>query len=123
MFRGDKLRDEIVLAMSEPPDESDQETELDLAFDDEDELTLPKELQFRPSFQKRSRGTVQHATYEWNQHKTSYSDGHYTLAIAAFKRWQRNVSNIPLAVVVRLEDLGRSVPIYSEVRTAIEVEV
>jgi hypothetical protein len=123
MFRGDKSRDEIILAMSEPVDESDQETELDTIVSDEEETMVPKELPFRPSFLKRSRGTVQHAAYEWNQHQIVYSDGHYTLAIAAYKRWTRNVSNMPLAVVVRLEDVGRTVPIYSEVRAAVEVEV
>ena len=83
MFRGDKSRDEIIDAMSEGVDESDEETEDDLLLEDEDEATLPKELPFRPSYQKRSRGTVQHAAYEWSQHKSLYSDGHYTLAIAA----------------------------------------
>lgn len=123
MFRGDKSRDEIVEAMSEPVDESDEVTFDDLFTDDEVELTIPKELPFKPSFLKRSRGTVQHACYDWNQHKKAYSDGHYTLAIAAHKRWSRKVKDIPIAVVVRLEDLGRNVPIYAHVRTSIEVQV
>lgn len=122
MFRGDKSRDEIVDAMSEQIDESDIDSDDDDGFEVNDEAALPKELPFQPSVQKRSRGTVQHATYEWGQHKSSYSDGHYTLAIAAYKRWQRSVGNIPIAVVVRLEDLGRKVPIYSAVRIAVQVE-
>ena len=122
MFRGDKSRDEIVEAMSEPIDESN-EAALDDVFSDGEDVTLPKELPFKPSVTKRSRGTVQHASYKWNQHKKTYSDGHYTLAIASHKRWTRKVENIPVAVVVRLEDLGRNVPIYARVRTSIEVEV
>lgn len=84
-------------------------------------MPLPKELKFKPTFRKRSRGSVQHASYQWSQHKKEYSDGHYTLAVAAYKRWQRKVENDPFAVVVRLEDLGRNVPIYVPVRTRIEV--
>ena len=123
MFRGDKSRDEIVEAMAEPIDESDEETLDDLLMIDEDEVTLPMELPFKPSFLKRSRGTVQHAVYEWSQHRKEYSDGQYTLAIAAYKRWTRKVENIPIAVVVRLEDLGRKIPIYVQVRNSIEVEI
>lgn len=122
MFRGDKSRDEIIEAMSEPSDESDEETFEDLFPIDGDDATLPKELPFAPAFQQRSRGTVQHACYEWNQHKKEYSDRHYTLAIAVYKRWARKVGNVPIAVVVRLEDLGRQVPIYAHVRNSIEVE-
>jgi hypothetical protein len=91
-------------------------------LEDTEETSLPKELAFVPSFQKRSRGTMQHASYEWTQHKAAYSDGHYVLAIASYKRWQRKVKRIPISVVVRLEDLGRKIPIYSHVRVAVEVE-
>lgn len=123
MFRGDKKRDEIVDAMSESTDESDEETLADLLLVDEEEALLPKELSFHPSVIKRSRGTIQHAVFEWGKHQRQYSDRHYTLAIAAYKRWQRKVSPIPFAVVVRLEDLGRRVEIYSRVRIGLEVEV
>jgi hypothetical protein len=123
MFRGDKSRDEIVDAMSEPVDESDEQTFADLFMEDGDDTTLPKELPFKPTFQKRSRGTMQHAAYEWSQHRKEYSDGHYTLAIAAYKRWTKKVKNVPIAVVVRLEDLGRRIPIYAHVQTSIEVEI
>lgn len=121
MFRGDKSRDEIIDAMSESADEAD-EPSIDELFEEEvaEEITLPSELKFRPGIIKRSRGTVQHATYEWTQHREEYSEGHYTLAIAALKRWGGN--DVPIAVVVRLEDLGRAVPIFARVRTSVEVE-
>jgi hypothetical protein len=122
MFRGDKSRNEIVGAMSEPQDESDQETAAELEVDVED-VTLPNELPFKPSLTRRSRGTIQHGSYTWSRHQRNFSDGHYTLAIAAYKRWQRSVENIPLGIVVRLEDLGRKVPIYAEVRNVVEVEI
>jgi hypothetical protein len=123
MFRGDKNRDEIVDAMSESVEESDEETLADLLLAEEDEVPLPEELPFQPSVTKRSRGTVQHAVFEWDKHQRRYSDGHYTLAIAAYKRWQRKVDPIPFAVVVRLEDLGRRVEIYNRVRVGLEVQV
>lgn len=122
MFRGDKDRDEIVETMSEPVDESDEVTLEEMFLDDQEETTRPNELKFRPTFRQRSRGSVQHASYQWSQHKKEYSDGHYTLAVAAYKRWQRKVENVRYAVVVRLEDLGRNVPIYVPVRTRIEVQ-
>lgn len=126
MFRGDKSRDEIVAAMSESVSVSDEDLEPDENGEgegDDDERTLPKELKFYPNLTKRSRGTVQHAVHEWTHHKREYSDGNYTLAIACYKRWSRNVQKVPIAVVVRLEELGRTIPIYVQVRTAIEVEV
>lgn len=122
MFRGDKSRDEIIEAMSDNVEESDEETGGELDLEEGSDAVLPNELAFRPTFTKRSRGTVQHATYTWKQHREEYSDGHYTLAVACFKRWQRNVAPVPIAVVVRLEDLGRSVAIYDEVRAVVEVE-
>lgn len=125
MFRGDKSRDEIIDAMAESIDESDLEAPSDTKdrSDDDNELPpLPKELLFRPGVTQRSRGTVQHASYEWSQHRREFSDGHYTLAVAAHKRWARQVMNIPIAIVIRLEDLGREIPIYNDVRIEIEVE-
>lgn len=125
MFRGDKSRDEIVDAMSEPSDESDVLTQRELFVDEEnetDDTVLPKELAFKPGFIQRSRGTVQQASFTWTQHRKEFSDGHYTLAIAAHKRWQKRVKDIPIAVVVRLEDLGRQVAIYNDVKTSIDVQ-
>ena len=123
MFRGDKSRDEIVDAMSEPVDVSEEESLEDLLLSDDDDSTIPKELKFRPTFSKRSRGSIQHATYEWGQHRKEYSGSHYTLAVAAYKRWARKVENVPVAIVVRLEDLGRQVPIYGRVEASVmEVE-
>ena len=123
MFRGDKSRDEIVEAMSESVEESDGETLADLLLPDEEETPRPKELDFRPSYKVRSRGTVQHAVFQWGRHQRVYSVGHYTLAIAAYKRWQCKVEPIPFAVVVRLEDLGWRVEIYNRIRIGLEVEV
>ncbi|WP_075096718.1 S8 family peptidase [Planctomyces sp. SH-PL14] len=124
MFRGDKSRDEIVAAMSESVSVSDEDLEPEEDKEgEEDDRTLPKELKFYPNLTKRSRGTVQHASHEWTHHKREYSDGNYTLAIACYKRWTRNVQKVPIAVVVRLEELGRTIPIYIHVRNAIEVEV
>ncbi len=123
MYRGDKSRDDIIDAMSEPTDESDVITTSDLFASDDEEPSQPKELPFKPSVSRRSRGTVQHATYHWSRHQQEYSDGSYVLAVAAYKRWSRKVAPIPIAVVVRLEDLGRKTPIYAEVQAQVEVRV
>lgn len=122
MFRGDIDRDSIRNALSAPDDESDLAV-IDENAESEDDENAPGELQFTPAFTRRSKGTVQHATFEWKSHKEHYSAGHYTLAVVAYKRWQRNVKNIPLAIVVRLEETGRAIEIYSKVRSKIEVEV
>ncbi len=56
---------------------------LDEDAESEDEESAPGELQFTPTFTRRSKGTVQHATFEWKSHKEHYSSGHYTLAVVA----------------------------------------
>jgi hypothetical protein len=71
----------------------------------------------------RSRGTVQHDVFEWTDHQESFSDGSYTLAVASFEKWGRsNPPSLPFAVVVRLEDLSRTVLVYSEVQNMVSVE-
>jgi subtilase family protein len=118
MFRGNVDRDSVVAAMSEAVSESDEELP-----DDEEQAgadaELPSELAFRLKVNRRSRGTVQHDWHEWTQHKTEYSDGQYTLAIAAYKRWNRAVQPVPVAVVIRIEDLGRAVPVYARVQAVL----
>lgn len=116
MFRGNIDRDAVVAAMSKAVAESDEELP---ESDDDSDGELPSELAFRLKINRRSRGTVQHDWCEWLQHKAEYSDGQYTLAVVAYKRWIRDVKPMPLAVVIRLEDLGRTVPIYSHVQTAV----
>ncbi|NQU23507.1 MAG: S8 family peptidase [Candidatus Nealsonbacteria bacterium] len=105
MFRGDVDREEIITAMSrdEETDETDEEVE------------LPNELKFEHKRTLRSRGTVQHDVLEWTQHREEFSKQPYTLAIAAYKRWQRKVDDVPYAVVVRVEDLGHTANVYAEI--------
>jgi hypothetical protein len=123
LFRGDTSRDEIIEAMTAQADESDEELPGDIEnFADED-ATSVKELAFVPSFIKRSRGTIQHACFDWTRHQEAFSDNHYMLAVLADKRWSRKVSDTPLAVVARLEDLGREVAAYSRIRDIlVEIE-
>ena len=106
MFRGDVDREEIITAMSrdEETDEADEEVE------------LPNELKFEHKITRRSRGTVQHDVFEWTQHRDEFSGKPYTLAIAAYKRWQRKVDDVPYAVVVRVEDLGQAANVYAEIK-------
>jgi hypothetical protein len=74
MFRGDMDRATVVAAMSRNAEsDSDQE--------------LPSEVQFDHQVIRRSRGTVQHDSLEWTKHHESFSQIHYTLALASHKRW------------------------------------
>jgi hypothetical protein len=112
MFRGDVDRDAVVDGMSRADD--------DLSDDDENNA-LPSELQFSHRVTRRSRGAVQHDWCEWTQHREAYSDNHYTLAIAAYSRWQRNTASVPFGIVMRVEDLGATVPIYTPIAAMIDV--
>ncbi len=112
MFRGNIDRNAVVEAMSSSSEEEGED-----ALD----VDLPNEVQFEHRITLRSRGTVQHDWHDWTQHRVEYSDNHYTLAIANHKRWGRAVKPIPFAVVIRIEDLGATVPIYTEIANAIDV--
>jgi hypothetical protein len=106
VFRGDVPRDEVIHVMSiEDPD------------NDTGVQERPNELSFTLGVNRRSRGTIQHDALTWT-HNEQFSQGHYTLAIAAYKRW--STKPVPFAVVVRLEDIGKSVDVYDEVRVAVE---
>jgi hypothetical protein len=118
MFRGDVDRDEIVSAMSQEVTQSDEERPEESEAEDE-AAELPSEVRFDLGVTRRSRGTVQHDRHEWRQHQSEYSDNHYTLAVAAYKRWQRKAEPSPIAIVVRLEEQGRSVPVYALQQQAI----
>ncbi len=109
MFRGDISRDDITAAMSK----SDEENS--------DQPDLPNEMLFGPAtYQQRSRGTVQHASFEWSTHRASFSENHYTLAITAYERWVRtNPEPVPYAVVVRLEEESQSTQVYTAVQNAL----
>jgi len=111
MFRGDVDREEIMTAMSR-----DEETENGETDDADEEVESPKELKFEQKITRRSRGTVQHDVFEWTQHRDEFSGKPYTLAVAAYKRWQRRVDDVPYAVVVRVEDLGRAANVYAEIK-------
>lgn len=106
MFRGDVPRDEVIHVMSvEDPD------------NDTGVQERPNELHFALGVNRRSRGTIQHDAMTWT-HSEQFSQGHYTLAIAAYKRW--STKPVPFAVVVRLEDIGKTVDVYQEVQAAVE---
>jgi hypothetical protein len=108
MFRGDVDKEDIIKSMSVEGDEDDEETAENM-----------KELKFFPSMTLRSRGTVQHGVCEWKQHKSEYSQNCYTLAIAAYKKWNDQPVPVPYAVVVRLEDTTQTAQVYAEVQNII----
>jgi len=126
MFRGDVPREQVLTGMSRT-DDADLQVAVDSASsmpisEDTEEEDGPKELQFSLGVTLRSRGTVQHDKCEWTVHKSDYSAGPYTLAVAAYERWGRTKPNpIPFAVVVRLEEETRSAEVYASVRASLEV--
>jgi len=119
LFRGDISRGAIVDAISKEEAEHDDTTE---------PAPKPNELAGELGFMRRSRGCVQHDIVVWQRHLPIHSSGPFTLAVATHKRWARKVQPVPFAVVLRLEDTGRTTPIYTEVkeilaRIATEVRV
>jgi len=124
VFRGDGSRDAVVAAMSANEDENDTQDESDAEEIDQGEEL--KELKFELGITKRSRGSIQHDVAEWSVHKAEFSTHNYTLALTAFEKWGRtNLSPVPFAVVVRLEDTSQTVNIFTEVDNAfvaIEIE-
>lgn len=106
MFRGNVDQEEVIKYMFVEEEENDEETGEN-----------PKELKFEPGITLRSRGTVQHGICEWKQHKPEYSQNCYTLAIAAYEKWNReNPDPVSYAVVVRLEDTTQTADVYVEVQ-------
>lgn len=117
MFRGDVDRDEILEAMSKSDEGASNEDQPEEAGES------PKELQFEHKVTLRSRGAVQHDWLEWRTHKEEYSQSHYTLAISASKRWSRTPQPTRFAVVIRIEELGGTVPIYTQIANELDVLV
>lgn len=131
MFRGNVSRDDIINTMSLEENEEIDNDEIiaSIPVEDEDEdeetttATKPKELEnFKLGINRRSRGTVQHDVYEWSLHREEYSSNCYTLAVAAYGKWNKKDAD-PLAIVIRIEDTTGTVPVYTEVRTLLEIEV
>jgi len=82
--------------------------------------TDDKEItKFHFKLSERSKGCIQHDYYDWKIHKREYIDNHYTLAVAAYQKWQRKQEPVPLAVVVRIEDESRSAYIYTAIQSEI----
>lgn len=115
MFRGDVDREQILDAMSKDEDR---------ATDDEDETGgSVKDMVFEHKVTLRSRGAVQHDWFDWQTHKKEFSENNYVLAISANKRWGRSPQPTKFAVVIRIEDLGGTVPIYTEIATQVDALV
>jgi hypothetical protein len=123
LFRGDIPRDAVLSAMSLQELERNNQEDAE-EIEENSRTALPKDMiGDLTGLTLRSRGTVQHDVFEWTDHQESFSDGSYTLAVASFEKWGRsNPPSLPFAVVVRLEDLSRTVLVYSEVQNMVRVE-
>jgi Subtilase family len=117
LYRGDVKAEDVVKAMSFEEESEKKKQDPGSAAEDDKDAKGPNDMKGEIGINLRSRGTVQHDIFEWTTHKESYSECSYTLAIAAFERWNRTTTAapVPFAVVVRLEDLTRSAEVYAEV--------
>lgn len=109
LFRGDVHRRDVVRQMSRNEDD-----------DLNDDVKIKDIKDFFPGVQLRSRGTVQHAVYEWQKPQTEDLSDVWTLAVAAYKRWEREIEPIPFAVVVRIESPDRKLPVYVPVQQVLQ---
>jgi hypothetical protein len=113
MFRGDINEAAVVNAMSVEDETDDSYRE-----------KLEQELPCYPGINLRSRGTVQHASFEWDAHSVSHSQHDYTLALSTFERWGSSTQEeIPYGVVVRLEDLTQSVQVNALIQARLQARV
>jgi hypothetical protein len=122
MFRGDIDRERILEQMSGSEETADSDQDV-TAEDPDTEPDGASDLMFEHKVTRRSRGSVQHDWLDWKQHKAEFSESHYTLAITATTRWGRNPQPTKFAVVVRIEDLGGTIPVYAEVAAQLDVLV
>lgn len=123
LFRGDAPEEEIIEILASSEEANDEENESEEGLDDElddssSSLAGSKELKCHLyGLRTRSKGTIQHDVFEWTNHRESYSDNDYLLAVSLYKRW--STLPVPFAVVVRLEETSWSTPIYSKVKARI----
>ncbi len=127
LFRGDIDKATVVSQMSRPDEESDggldnfEETETTGRAHQRERLDLSDSAH---GITKRSRGTLQHDLFRWDDHREDFSRNHYTLAVTSFEKWQRTRPKpVRYAVVVRLEEHSRQVPIYDTIAVALEPQI
>jgi hypothetical protein len=103
VFRGDTSKDDVMAVMSSEVDNDDA-----------------RELRAVHGIQRRSKGCIQHDLFVWLDHHVEYSAYNYTLAVTSFERWNRaNPAPVKFAVVARLEERSRTVPIYNWIEAQI----
>jgi hypothetical protein len=127
LFRGDVDKAMVVNQMSRPDDDANEE----LDDDDKAEISVKGQRRERLDLSNsangitaRSRGSVQHDYFRWDDHREEYSQNHYTLAITSFEKWQRRQPGpVRYAVVVRIEEHSRQVPIYDAIALVLEPAV
>jgi hypothetical protein len=57
------------------------------------------------------------------KHHENFSQNHDTLALASHKHWSRDLKPVPFSLVLRIEDTGAQVPIYTAINNEIDVLV
>ena len=115
VFRGDQSFDDIQALLQRDEDEVNAPA---------DKNVQPNELDGLIGISRRSAGTLQRDTFEWSDHKETYSDNDYVIAVSLTPAsWMRD-SAVPFAVVVRIEDTtGRYQDLYARIRARVQARV
>jgi subtilisin family serine protease len=107
-------------------DRSYQDIEASLQLDDGEENLASKvtadDMVGEPGITARSSGTLQRATFAWQDHDPAYSADDYTLAISLFgASWIKPGVLVPMAVTTRIEDrTSRFQELYSRVKARVQ---
>lgn len=98
VFRGDTDPNEIEAAMGR-----EEDGENDVKDGKED-------LRGHHGLIRRSRGTLQHDIFEWPVHNAQWSKHPYLIAISTSRaKWGKKDFDIPISLVVRIEDTTHSI--------------
>lgn len=115
VFRGDQNLDDIQALLQREDDEENQPAHKDITAN---------ELEGIIGISRRSDGTLQRDSFEWSDHKETYSANDYVIAVSLKpSSWLRD-ETVPISVVVRVEDTtDRYQALYAQVQARVQAAV
>jgi hypothetical protein len=115
LFRGDQDLVQIQALLQREADEQNIAAEKEIQVQEHDSVL---------GVSRRSFGTIQRDSFEWRHHKTEYSQNNYVLAISLKPASWVHDEDVPVAVVVRIEDTtGKYQELYAQIRARVQVPV
>jgi hypothetical protein len=115
VFRGDEDLEEIQALLQRADEEENKAAGKHVNAED-----LPGVL----GISRRSTGTLQRDSFEWSNHNENYSANDYVIALSLKPASWMHDREIPVAVVVRIEDVtGKYQELYTQVRAKVQVPV